>query len=774
MVREAAGDAPGDGRRAMNSIEIRETLSLGIQHHQAGRLADAEAAYRKVLAVEPNQADALHLLGIIASQTNNPQIAIDLFRRAVALAPYAAAYRNSLGLLLSQQGETEAAIAELNEAIRLDPRLAEAHNNLGLALKDLGRLDEAEAAHRRAVALNPNLPQAYYALGNLLCQMRQRADAAGAYASAVKLAPGYFEAQNNLGVMLQELGDNDGAEAAYRRALQLRPNASETYNNLGNVLLMKEMPQAAVEALNKAIELAPGNAQAHLNLGNALYRLRRNDEAIEAYRAAAALRPDHAETQNNLGSALAVAGDFGQAIEAYRRAIDLVPDYADGWKNLAGALKDTGQLDESLVAYRKAIEVQPTNSQIFSDYIFALHYHPDFSAEAIYSELRRWNENFAEPLKRLHRTHRNSKVFNRKLKVGYISPDLYAHSVARFLLPLLIQHDRSQVESFCYADVQNPDYFTEKLRLRANNWRQIAGWSDEKVVQQILGDRIDVMVDLAGQTARNRLTVLARQVAPVQIFWLAYAGSTGIDAMNYRLSDPYLDPPETDLSVYSEKTLYLPNTFWCYQPIDDSPAPGALPAARKGYVTFASLNNFCKASAPTLWAWCQILKRVKDSHLLLHAGEGGHRQRLERLFADQGIDPRRIEFLGRLPVLEYLKTHQQIDIALDTFPYNGGTTSLDALYMGVPVVTLVGRTAVGRAGASLLTNVGHHELIARSIDQYTNLAVELAADLPRLIELRSSLRDAMRRSPLMDAPQFTFDMESVYRYTFQAWCVGAR
>jgi predicted O-linked N-acetylglucosamine transferase (SPINDLY family) len=344
--------------------------------------------------------------------------------------------------------------------------------------------------------------------------------------------------------------------------------------------------------------------------------------------------------------------------------------------------------------------------------------------------------------------------------------------VGRFWLPLLEQHDKREVEVWAYSDVNRPDGMTERLKAHTDGWRNTAALSDEQMAELIRADGIDVLVDLAMHAANNRLLVFARKPAPVQACWLAYPSSTGLTAMDYRVSDPYLDPVGMDESAYSERTLRLPETYWCYRPVEGMPEVGALPALTRGYVTFGCLNNFNKINEPLLRVWAEILRQVAGSQLLLHARQGSHRRWVQEVMEGAGVEAARVRFADSVPLMEYYGLYNTMDIALDPFPHGGGTTTCETLWMGVPTVSLAGQTAVGRGGASILSNVGLGEMVARSEVEYVRVAVELAGDQARLGELRAGLRGRMRASPLMDTARFARNMEGVYRQMWRAWCDG--
>jgi predicted O-linked N-acetylglucosamine transferase (SPINDLY family) len=343
--------------------------------------------------------------------------------------------------------------------------------------------------------------------------------------------------------------------------------------------------------------------------------------------------------------------------------------------------------------------------------------------------------------------------------------------VGRFLLPLLENHNHRDFEiiAYCNAPDQVADEMTGRLRDLADVWRNISGVTDEAAVDRIRQDRIDILVDLTLHMANNRLPLFARKPAPIQVTYLAYAGSSGLSAMDYRLSDPYLDPPGEDESIYSEKTVRLPETYWCYSPPIDLPIASP-PVLENGFITFGSLNSFSKVNEPLLVLWARALNAVPKSRLILHAMEGAHRQRVLNHLQENGVENSRITFAGKMQTSEYFASYQSIDIALDTTPYGGGTTTCDALWMGVPVVSIVGRTAVGRGGLSILSNLGLRELVARTSDEYVQISAGLANNVPQLGELRATLRDRMKSSPLMDAPKFARDIEAAFRQMWQTWC----
>jgi predicted O-linked N-acetylglucosamine transferase (SPINDLY family) len=711
-------------------------MHTALRRHQAGHLADAEALYRRILSHEPNHPEALHLLGVLASQTNRPEIAAELLGRAVAIRPRVAEYQSNLGNALRLIGRFDEAAAACRCAIELKPDFAEAHNNLGNALLDLGLLDAAVAAYREAAQIDSASPRLHYHLGNALSHGGRFDEAITAYREAVRLDRDCADAWNGVGNALRERGKLEDAVAACRRATELRPDFAEAWNNLAN----------------------------------ALADLGKLDDAICASQKAIHLRPKFAEAQSNLGVSLCEKGRLDEAIAAHRRAVEIAPGFAKGHSNLGDALVAEGRIDEALAAYEKAMVLRPEDPAIASHRLYTLHYHPAYDARALFQEHRQWNECHARPFERFTRPHKNDLSPERRLRIGFVSPDFREHVVGRQLLSLFRALHTTDLEIHAYANVARPDRVTEELRALAHGWRNIFGLSAEDAAELIRADAIDILVDLALHTDGNRLSLFARKPAPVQVTWLGYCSTSGLDAMDYRFSDAQLDPPGTDLSCYSEETVYLPRTYWCYETAVPTPEVTPLPAAASGHLTFGCLNNFAKVSGPTLELWMEILGSVPKSHLLLHAPAGSARQSVLERFERHGIAPERVEFVARQSWEQYLRTLQRIDVALDPFPYGGGISTCDALWMGVPVVTLSGHTAVGRSGRSILSTIGLPELIAQTPLQYLEIARALANDLPRLSQLRATLCERLEQSPLRDAPAQARDMEAAYRGMWYAWC----
>jgi predicted O-linked N-acetylglucosamine transferase (SPINDLY family) len=568
-----------------------------------------------------------------------------------------------------------------------------------------------------------------------------------------------------------QTGELELAVDLIRQSIRLKPNSPEAHNNLGFALAAGGQLDDAVASYHEAIRLKPDFADAHTNLGNTLKSMERVDEAIASYREVTRLVPDLAEAHANLGSALRDKRQLDAAIACYRRAIELKPDFALAHSNLANVLAETGQFDEAVAAYRHAMSLKPDYAVAHSNLALLLLYHPSYDAGMISEELGRWNQQHAEPLKKLIQPHTNNRDPDRRLRIGYVSSDFRDHVIGRNLLPLLREHDHSQLEIFCYANVAHSDHLTRQFQRYADVWRPIAGFSTNRIVDLIRRDQIDILVDLSLHTGNNHLLAFAHKPAPVQASFAGYPGSTGLDTIEYRLTDPHLEPPESSDHFHQEKPIRLPHTFWCYDPSSPAPVINPPPAQTNGHVTFGCLNNFLKVNQQVVQLWARVLRAVMGSRLILLCPEGSARQSITEMFRKEGIQPDRIELIANQPRPQYLELYHRIDVGLDTFPYNGHTTSLDSNWMGVPVVTLVGQTIVGRAGLSQLTNLGLTALIAYSRERYVEIAARLAADLPRLAELRRTLRLRMQASPLMDAGRFARDIEAAYRQMWRNYLI---
>jgi predicted O-linked N-acetylglucosamine transferase (SPINDLY family) len=707
--------------------------------------------------------------------------------------------------LANQARQRKTKYVKASENMHLPSTLPEA---LAAALEhhDAGRLDRAEQIYRQILQMNPGHVDALQLLGVLQAQtgnyasavdlltaaLRVKGDEPGihtnlggvylsrgdvsqalaCYRRALELKPDYVEAHYGMGRAHEALGNLDEAGACYQQAVHLKPDYVDALFNLGNVLAKTGRPADAVARYQRAVALKPNNHKAYYNLGHAQLNLGTPAEAAASYQRASQLKPDYAEAHAGLGLAMRGLGRLDEAAACLERALAIDPHLTLAHNNLGNILKEKGKLAEALACYRRAVAHSPDDAMAGSNVLNLLHFCPGYDSAALYEEHRRWYQRHAEPLWNRSESYTNDPAPERRLRIGYVSPDFRDHVVGRNVLPLLRHHNAGQFDITLYANHASADELTEQFRAYAHNWRVITGWTDERVAEQIRRDGIDILVDLTLHMAQNRLLVFARKPAPVQVTFAGYPGTTGIPAIDYRLTDPYLDPPGLFDACYAEESYQLPDSFWCYDPLTSEPAVSPLPALRNGYVTFGCLSNFCKVNAAMLKTWAAVLRGVGGSRLMLLAPDGRHRSRVLDVLAAESVAGDRVRFVAGLPRPRYLELYHHIDIGLDTLPYNGHTTSLDSLWMGVPVVTLVGGTVAGRAGLSQLSNLGLNELVARNAEDFVRIAAELAMTPALLSSLRAELRARMQGSPLMDAPRFTRGIEAAYRDMWRQWCAA--
>jgi protein O-GlcNAc transferase len=643
-------------------------LKTAIDHHQAGRLGDAERLYRELLAIDPNQPDALHFLGMIAHQVGRNDVSVELIGKAIHVHRTAPVYHHNLGVALFCLRRFDEALAAYDTAIALQPYFAEAHHGRADTLRDLGRFDDAIAAYSTAVGINPD------------------------------------------------------------------------------------------------------RVEAHLNRGNALKYVGRLEESLAAYDRAISVKPDYVEAHSNRGAVLNDLGRREEAIAAYDQALFFKPDYADAHSNRGVALNELGRNAEAIAAHDEAIRIRPDNPKAHSNRLMALHYGKTNGVQAFLPYAREYGQRFDRLSPAAPFANRRDPL--RRLRIGYVSPDFRRHPVGFLLVEILANHAPSEVEVFCYSNNALEDDLTARLRASASHWRNLAALSDDKAADLMRADGIDILVDLSGHTAGNRLPMFALRPAPVQVAWLGYFGTTGLAAMDYVLADRFVVPAGEE-AFFTERVWRLPNSYLCFS-VPDVTLPPAEPSDLDGRpVTFGSFNSHSKTSPTAIELWARVLGRVPGSRLLLKTralGDVAARRRLRASFAAHGIPPERLLLEKDVPRAALLAAYRRLDIALDPTPYGGGVTTLEALWTGVPVVSLRGNTWVGRVSESILTAMGLPEFVAKTEAEYVDIAVQLATNAARRAALRTELRIKAEASSVFQASRFTRDLEAAYRSMWQGWC----
>jgi protein O-GlcNAc transferase len=668
------------------------------------------------LATESNQLIGLFNAGRYAELESKALILVKQY-------PNAGHIWMGLGLSLQMQGKD--ALHALQKTVELMPGDANAHNNLANTFRERGQLDSSVASCRRALKIQPDLVAAH----------------------------------NNLGLALLDQGQPDAAVSSFRRALEINPDFAEAHSNLGLALTELGQFDAALVSCRRALQLKPDFAAAHNNLGGVLREFGQLDAAITSYRRALEISPNFAKAHNNLGIALEESGHFGEAEASYHKALQINPGFVEAHSNLGNVLKDLGQHDAALASYRRALELKPDFVDAQTNLLFTLNYtahRPEYCLE----EARKYGRIVDKKVTARFSSWQCTEKPER-LKVGLVWGDLHNHPVVYFLESLLAQIDSTRIELIAYpTDIQS-DELTVRIKPYFNAWKPLIGKNDEVAARLIYADRIHVLLDLSGHTAKNRLPIFAWKPAPVQASWLGYFATTGVAEMDYLVADE-VGVLEAQRKNFSETLWYLPDSRLCFTAPKVSLAVASLPALKNGYLTFACFQNLSKVGNEVLTVWGKILTELPHAKLRWQCKQLGDPAVVQQLILrlqQQGIDLTRVSLHGAVSREAYLTAHAEVDMILDTFPYPGGTTTCEALWMGVPTLTLAGNTFVARQGASLLTAGGLKDWVATSATEYLDKAIALASDLPKLSALRAGLREQVSASPLFDAQRFARNFE---------------
>ncbi len=736
--RAARAARKKQGIRRPEPAVLDKLLAEAVAHHGAGRLQDALALYDRILADAPDNPDALHLKGVA----------------------------------LAQGGAFDDGIAAIRAAIEVRGDSVDYHNNLGNLLWQAGRLGEAEAALRRAIEVAPGHAAAHNNLGNVLEALGRETDAIESYRHALASAPEDAAVHGNLGIFLQKNDRLEEAEEALRRAVDLAPDSPEAENNLGSLLTARGQLEAAEAAFGRAIERNSDYANAHYNLGHLLFKSRRVEAAVRALERAISLDPDHTGARINLGAAFNHLERHEEAETTLREAIDLDPSRAEAHNNLGVSLRAQGYFEAAEDAYRRAVALDPHSAEAHSNLIFTLDFNADYDPFEHQAERRRWHVAHAAPLAGRIRAHQNMPDPDRRLRIGYVSADFRQHSAANAFGPMIVDHDPAGFDVVCYSNNFIEDDVTASFKAAASAWRDCAAIGDADLAEMIRADRIDILVDLSAHTAGNRLLVFARKPAPVQVTGWGHGVGTGMTAIDYFVTDAIV-VPDDESALYPETIWHLPSHL-PYLPPAAAPDVPKLPAG--GPIKYGCFNRLEKFSDGAVALWADIMTAAPEA-LLVFKSQALDRPRVKADFverlAEAGINPARVEFRGGSPQPEHLAAHGDIDLMLDPFPHSGGVATLDALWMGVPVVTLRGPSVAHRLAASALHALDLDDFIAETPESYVELALEHGCDRPRLVELRQTLRARVANSPVGDLKAYVTAVEAGYREMWARWCADA-
>ncbi|GLC94534.1 glycosyltransferase [Cupriavidus sp. TA19] len=801
---------------------LDESLQLAMSYHQAGQLADAETLYRGVLEALPRHAQANYGLGRLAVRVGQANEGLPHFATALEAQPenteYWLGYIDALmqaeqidaarellelGLQHGLQGEVVEALAgqlEVRAQIarsirdtqapaavarppRPKPASSRANGKAQPSSKELDKLNtalrkkryaEVKALARSLIQRFPQHGAAWKMLSVVTSVEGSPQDALPPMEMAARLLPQDAEAQLNLGLTLACVGRKKEAESSMRRAMEIDPAYAKAHCNLSVVLRGQARLSEAELHCRRALEIEPSYVDAHLALGGVLRAMGRPADAEASYRKALDIEPAKADGYNELGILLQEQFRSADAEAAYRRGLAANPALGYLHANLGTSLTTQGRQGEAAACFRRALQIQPDLDTSHSALLNSLTLCPTTGAESLFAEHLRFGEQFETPRRASWRAHGGSRDPERTLQIGFVSGDLYNHPIASFLEPVLnhLPGGNSLVLHAYSTRRVADDHVTQRLRGYVRHWHRVGGMDEAELAEKIRADGIDILIDLSGHTADNRLLTFARKPAPVQASWMGYPGTTGLEAMDYYLGDPFMLPPGRFDSQFTEKLVYLPaNAPFLPSPV--APPVNDLPALRAGHMTFGSFNRLNKMSRDVVAVWSQLLRAVPTSRMVLGAmpHEGGYDALLD-WFRAEGIELSRLDFHSRSDMQHYLSLHHQVDVCLDTFPYNGGTTSLHALWMGVPTLTIAGGTMAGRVGAGVLGHVGLDEFIAQDVVAFEVLGAAWTKRLPELAQLRAGLRDRFARSAVGQPALIADGLERALRTMWRRWCAG--
>jgi protein O-GlcNAc transferase len=763
-----------DQALAIAPAHLEAHLNAAMVLHSAGRFDEAAIRYAKVLSSAPDHFESHYNLGIVLQSLGDINGAVKSYRRSLEIQPDNHDVHIALGHVLQETGNFEGALASYRQALHIKPELAEVHAIVGDTLQACGQIEGAISSYRLALQINPDLAEAHFNMGAAFHLLGQLDEAMTCYRHALECNPDFVEPHVNLGSILKDLGRLDEALACYRKATAIKPAHFEAQYSLGTVLRNLKRFEDAVVCFQAALQIKPDHAETHNIMGCTLLDLGQRDGAVACYRKALHSNPDYAEAHFNLGTVLNELQQLDDAMTSLQLASQIRPDYAEAHSNLANVLTDLGRFDDAIASYRRTLEIKPDFFEAYSNFLFAYNYLPNHPPAILLEEARHFGNMVAQRA-RPYTEWSNVRDPDRRLRIGLVSGDFRNHPVGFFfdgILKALASNTASRMELIAYTNFPHSDNLTERIKTSFHGWHSVVGLSDENLAHRIRDDGIDILIDLSGHTAHNRLPMFAWKPAPVQVSWLGYFATTGVTAIDYLIADPWSLPASEEVQ-FIEKIWRLPESRFSFTPPDATVDVSPLPSLANGYVTFACFNNLSKINDAVVALWARVLHAVPESRLFLKSlqlADATVRQGVLARFSAHGINEARMHLEGFSDRADYLRTYRKVDIALDPFPYTGGATSAESLWMGVPVLTLSGERFISRQGVGLLTNAGLTDWIAVDVDDYVARAVRHTEDLQRLATLRRQLRQQVLHSPVFDAARFVRHFETALRGMWTAWC----
>lgn len=756
--------------RPDEALEIVETaIGRGLDNAASQALRQQARDAIALAALSPTQEEAAPIVTLY--QSGEFARMEDASRTLLLQYPQAPWVWSVLGTALQAQGKD--AFAVLKRTVELAPHDAQAHGNLGNAWQTAGKLDEAMASYLRALEIDPDFPEAHNNLGSVLRVLDRPEEAQDSFRKAIALRPDYAKARFNLGNVLKDAKQYAQAVEEYRAASLLLPDDAEIQNSLGSALRMDKAYDEAIDCFAQAVALKPDYADAHFNLGTTMLAAQRDAEAVIALGKAVENEPDNHELHFYLGNALRNTTQPEKAMASFRQALALKEDFISAEINLCSMLQIHGALEDAIASAYRARKIGPKHPTGHTSLLFCLSHSDELDAAALFAEHRQFGEEFEPALRPHWPEHGNTRDPQRRLRVGFVSGDFNEHVVANFVVPVISKlAESAQLSLYGYYNNSRFDSATERLKQYLVHWNDIVEMSDQEAFARIREDEIDILIDLSGHTAFNRLMLFAMKPAPIQASWIGYPGSTGLQAMDYYIADRYFTPPDVVGPYMTEKLALLPACL-PFLPSALSPAIEQAPALSNGYLTFGSFNRLSKLNRGVVRRWAKLLHALPTAKMLLGAmHKQSDHDTLAQWFAEDGIPLERLSFHQRTHLGNYLALHQQIDVCLDTYPYTGGTTTMHALWMGVPTLTLAGDTVASRAGACILEHVGLGSFVATDDDDFVNKGKFLSNNIVQLAALRATMRQRLEESAIGQPALIAEGFEQALRAMWQRWCDG--
>lgn len=734
--------------------DIDELLTLFSQ----GNYRATETRAKELIARFPEHGFGWKVLGVALRQQGQIAPSLLPMQKAAELLPHDAEAHSNLGVTLMNQGRLDDAVISYRHALALNPDYIDVHHHLGLTLMTLGHWSEAEVSFRHVLNAQPNHSDVHSHLASVLHWQGHYSEAESHYQQALALNPLDIKAYSSLGLLLQAQGRLTEARDCYQCVLEINPQFAEIHNNLGIVFHELGLDSEAEACYNRALAINPNNVEALNNMGLTLQRQGRLAKAEAAYRHALAIDASNAEAQNNLGIIFQQRGQLLEALASYQSALVIKPNDAEIHNNLGAIYKDLGRMSQAETSFRRALAIKPDYTEARSNLLFIMNYYSTHSAVDYLAEAQRYGLSVKNKVTSSFTTW-YCQQHPERLRIGLVLGDLHHHEIGLFLAQLLPELDGSCVEVYAYPTHPKSDELTVRLQNCFSAWQSLIGLSDSAAARLIHADGIHILFDLSGHNNYNRLPVFAWKPAPVQVNWLGFLATTGLAEMDYVLGDTYVTPLE-ESAIFSESVWQLPDAYRCFTVPDIQLTVNSLPTLSNNIITFANFNALTHINEAVLSLWARILHTVPQSRLLLKTPQLNNetaRQILCEQFADLGILPERLLLESDNATLT---TYHRVDIILDTFPYNGATSSVHALWMGVPVLTLSGDRFTARRGASILANAELSDWIAFDDNDYVSKAVQFATDTHYLVALRMSLRQQLLASPLVDTVSFARHFEA--------------